>query len=136
MNEFDRASHIPAPDSFATDRETAPLISSEKVAGSTVYDHEGNKLGHVHSLMIGKANGQVAYAVICFGGWLGIGSQYFPLPWRALTYSTRHDGYVVWVDDTYLRTAPQFVSLDDEGWNDADWRQAIDRYYAARRPVE
>ena len=60
-----------ARDTLAAD-ETDELISSEKVEGTAVYDRKGEKIGSVHHLMINKYTGQVAYAVISFGGFLGI----------------------------------------------------------------
>jgi sporulation protein YlmC with PRC-barrel domain len=65
---------------------TAELISSEKVEGTAVYDRKGDKIGSVHHLMINKYTGQVAYAVVSFGGFLGIGAEYYPIPWRLLDY--------------------------------------------------
>ena len=74
-----------ARDTLAAD-ETDELISSEKVEGTAVYDRKGEKIGSVHHLMINKYTGQVAYAVISFGGFLGIGAEYHPIPWRLLDY--------------------------------------------------
>jgi hypothetical protein len=72
----------------ATD-ETDRLISSDKAVGTAVYNRQGEHLGSVYNLMIDKYSGQVAYAVISFGGFLGMGESYHPLPWRTLTYDTR-----------------------------------------------
>ena len=74
--------------SVATD-ETSTLISSDKVEGTAVYNREGEKLGSIHTLMIDKVSGKVAYAVMSFGGFLGIGDRYHPLPWSMLDYETR-----------------------------------------------
>jgi PRC-barrel domain len=70
--------------SVATD-ETNTLISSDKVEGTSVYNRQGEKLGSIHTLMINKISGKVAYAVMSFGGFLGIGDRYHPLPWSVLT---------------------------------------------------
>ena len=78
----------------ATD-ETLNLISADKVIGTAVYNRQGDRLGSVYGLMLNKLNGQVAYAVMSFGGFLGIGENYHPLPWRMLTYDTSLGGYVV-----------------------------------------
>ena len=75
----------------ATD-ETDRLIASDKVEGTAVYNRQGERLGTVYNLMIDKYTGQVAYAVMSFGGFLGIGESYHPLPWRVLTYDTRQGG--------------------------------------------
>ena len=75
--------------------ETDRLIASDKVEGTAVYNRAGESLGSVYTVMIDKYSGQVAYAVMSFGGFLGIGERYHPLPWKALTYDTRLGGYVV-----------------------------------------
>ena len=78
--------------------ETVSLISASKVTGTNVYNRQGEKLGSVYDVMLDKVSGRVAYAIMSFGGFLGMGENYHPLPWRALTYDTRQDGYVVDID--------------------------------------
>src|SRR5687767_10697004 len=68
--------------------ETDRLISSDKVDGTDVYSRSGDHLGTVHDVMIDKRSGHVEYAIMSFGGFLGIGESYHPLPWRMLTYDT------------------------------------------------
>src|SRR5258705_13722962 len=70
----------------ATD-ETDRLISSDKVVGTAVYNLQGEHLGSEYNLMVDKVSGQVAYTVMSFGGFLGIGESYHPLPWRVLKYT-------------------------------------------------
>ena len=111
----------------ATD-ETGNMISSDKVVGTTVYNRQGEKLGSVYGLMLNKLSGQVAYAIMSFGGFLGIGESYHPLPWRALTYDTRLEGYVVDIDRSRLETAPRYSSATDSEW--LRDRDRIDAYYA------
>lgn len=89
----------------ATD-ETPRLIASDKVEGTPVYDGTGRHLGIVHNFMVDKVSGQVAYAVLSFGGFLGFGEAYHPLPWNALTYSVELGGYVVDIDPADLEGAP------------------------------
>jgi hypothetical protein len=60
--------------------ETGDLIASNKVEGTAVYNRQGERLGTVHNFMVNKRSGQVAYAVMSFGGFLGIGESYHPLP--------------------------------------------------------
>jgi PRC-barrel domain len=72
-------------DAVATE-ETVDLISADKVEGTSVYSREGEKLGSIYGLMIDKFSGRVIYAVMSFGGFLGIGDRYHPLPWSVLTY--------------------------------------------------
>jgi hypothetical protein len=69
-------------------RETGGLIGSDKVEGTAVYDARGEKIGSIERVMIDKRSGQVAYAVLSFGGFLGIGSDYYPIPWASLKYSS------------------------------------------------
>ena len=65
-------------------RETTTLIAADKVQGTDVFNNGGDRLGSVHDLMIDKQTGQVAYAILSFGGFLGVGSSYHPLPWSLL----------------------------------------------------
>src|SRR5689334_11953533 len=78
--------------------ETRDLIASNKVEGTAVYNRQGERLGTVYNFMVDKRSGQVAYTVMSFGGFLGMGDSYHPLPWKALTYDTRQGGYVVDID--------------------------------------
>jgi sporulation protein YlmC with PRC-barrel domain len=109
--------------------ETDRLISSDKVEGTAVYNPKGERLGKVHHLMIDKYTGQVAYAVMSFGGFLGIGEKYNPLPWRMLRYDTRLDGYVVNLDRSKLENAPSYASTDAPDWSDRSYTARIDEYW-------
>jgi hypothetical protein len=108
--------------------ETRNLISSDKVVGTAVYNRRGDNLGSVYGLMLNKLNGQVAYAIMSFGGFLGIGESYHPLPWRVLTYDTRLDGYVIDIDRGRLEAAPRYPSATNPEW--LRERERIDAYYA------
>ena len=108
----------------ATD-ETSTLISSDKVEGTAVYDRRGEKLGSIHSLMIDKISGKVAYAVMSFGGFLGIGDRYHPLPWHVLTYDTGQGGYVVDLDRSKLEGAPTYGTSEMPNWSDRGWGQQV-----------
>lgn len=88
------------------------LISSRRVEGTAVYSESGEKLGTIHSVMIGKRSGQVAYAVLSAGGWLGIGAHVHPIPWELLTYDVDRDGYVVAIGRERLEKAPS-MALDE-----------------------
>jgi hypothetical protein len=115
----------------ATD-ETTTMISSDKVEGTAVYDRSGEKLGSVHTLMIDKTSGHVTYAVMSFGGFLGIGDRYHPLPWEVLTYDTGQGGYVVDLDRQRLEEAPSYGANEDPNWSDRSWGQRVHDYYGAR----
>ena len=109
--------------------ETARLIASDKVEGTAVYDRNGNSLGRVHHLMIDKVSGQVAYVVASFGGFLGIGENLLPLPWKALTYDTRLGGYVVDTDRNRLERAPRYMPNELPDWSDRSYTDEIDQYW-------
>ena len=74
-------------------RETVSLIGSDKVEGTPVYGRDGNKIGTIQRIMIDKISGKVAYAVMSFGGFLGMGEDYYPMPWASLKYDTNLGGY-------------------------------------------
>jgi len=107
------------------------LISSDRVEGTAVYNRQGERLGSVHSLMIDKYTGQVAYAVMSFGGFLGIGDSYHPLPWSVLDYDTRMGGYVVDLDRASLEKAPSYTGSQGANWDDQSWGSSINDYYKA-----
>ncbi|MGU3388950.1 PRC-barrel domain-containing protein [Methylobacterium sp. D53M] len=86
--------------------ETPRLIASNRVEGTAVYDRSGRHLGAIHNFMVDKISGQVAYAVLAFGGFLGLGETHHPLPWKALSYSTELGGYVVDLEAGVLAEAP------------------------------
>src|SRR5438067_8858585 len=89
-------------------RETTSLIASDKVEGTNVYRSNGDKVGTIERVMIDKRSGRVAYAVMSFGGFLGIGDDYYPLPWELLTYNERLGGYEVNISGEQLKRAPRY----------------------------
>jgi sporulation protein YlmC with PRC-barrel domain len=109
--------------------ETHRLISSDKVEGTSVYNPKGERLGKVDHLMIDKFTGQVAFAVMSFGGFLGIGEKYYPLPWKMLRYDTRLEGYVVDLDRNKLENAPSYTSTDTPDWSDRSYTARIEEYW-------
>ena len=112
----------------ATD-ETDRLIASNKVEGTAVYNRQGERLGSVYNFMVDKRSGQVEYAVMSFGGFLGIGDSYHPLPWKSLTYDTSQGGYVVDLDKNRLQGAPSYSSSEAPDWSDPSYSRRIDDYY-------
>lgn len=102
------------------------LISSEDVEGTAVYDLKGNKIGEVDHLMIDKVSGRVSYAVMSFGGFLGLGHAHYPLPWAVLKYSTKLGGFQTDVSAEQLRDAPAF---SDDSWADRNWETKTHSHY-------
>ena len=108
--------------------ETSRLIASNKVEGTQVYNRAGEHLGGVYNFMVDKFSGQVAYAVMSFGGFLGIGERYHPLPWASLDYDVNQGGYVVDLDRSKLESAPSYAREEDP-WRDPAYASDIDRYW-------
>lgn len=111
--------------------ETHDMISSEKVDGTAVYGRDREKIGSVHHLMIGKRDGKVRYAVVSFGGFLGMGEDYVPLPWNELTYDEDLGGYRVNREAQSFKDAPRYGRDQEPNW-DQSYSGGIDRYYGAR----
>jgi hypothetical protein len=109
-------------------RETAGLIGSDKVEGTTVYDAKGEKMGSIERVMINKRSGQVAYAVLSFGGILGIGSDYYPIPWNSLKYDTILGGYRTDITEAQLKGAPKY-SGENWDWEDRERGRQVYEYY-------
>jgi hypothetical protein len=109
-------------------RRTHDLIESDKVVGTNVYRPNGEKIGSIERLMIDKYSGQVAYAVMSFGGFLGLGHEHYPVPWPRLDYEPKHEGFVVDISDAELKNAPKFES-GDEWWSDQKRGEKIYGYY-------
>ena len=113
--------------------ETERLISADKVEGTPVYDRQGGSIGSVYTVMIDKYSGQVAYAVMSIGGFLGIGERYHPLPWKALDFDPRLGGYVVDVTREQLERAPSYAS-DDAPWDNPGYGRSVYDYYGMTYP--
>jgi len=109
--------------------ETWSLIASDKVEDTAVYDGGGEKLGSVYNFMVNKRSGYVAYAVMSFGGWLGMGAKYHPLPWSTLTYDTDLGGYRVGVSKDRLRNAPSYEAGHDVS-SDESYLRRLKEYWA------
>jgi hypothetical protein len=114
-----------------TRETTHSLIGSDEVDGTAVYGSDQEKIGSIERVMIDKISGKVAYAVLSFGGFLGMGEDYYPVPWSNLKYDTNLGGYRVNLTKDQLEKAPRYS--ESEGWN---WSRENDRrvydYYRAR----
>jgi len=105
-----------------------PVISSDKVEGTTVYNTNGDKLGSIDDLMIDKRSGLVRYAALEFGGFLGLGTDRYPIPWSILKYDTTLDGYVVPMDKSQLENAPHYEPTATPDYTDEYGRKVYDHY--------
>ena len=109
--------------------ETASLFGSDKVEGTAVYRPNGDKVGVIERIMIDKLSGKVAYAVMSFGGFLGLGHDHYPIPWSLLTYNTQLQGYEVNITDDQLKGAPRFTRDHPWDWDDTDRSRRVHDYY-------
>ena len=82
--------------------------------------------------MFDKRSGQVAFAVMSFGGFLGIGQDYYPLPWSLLTYNERLGGYEVNISEDQLRRAPKFATHENWDWSDPARERSVYDYYGVQ----
>lgn len=120
------------PGSNVLDRnETHQLIASDKVEGTSVFDRQGEKLGTVRKVMIGKRDGRAHYVVMGFGGLFGMGEDNYPLPWDALDYDTGLGGYKMKSlskNDLDKEKAPSYGRNEEPSWSE-DYDRKIRLYY-------
>ena len=109
--------------------EMGRLIGSDKVEGTSVYGADRNKIGSIERVMIDKTSGRVSYAVLGFGGFLGLGNDHYPLPWQSLKYDTRIGGYRTGITEEQLRGAPKYRNDNDWNWGDVGTTRALNDYY-------
>jgi sporulation protein YlmC with PRC-barrel domain len=104
------------------------VISSDTVEGTKVYNAQGDKLGSIDELMIDKRSGQVRYAVMEFGGFLGMGTDRYPIPWSLLKYDVHQEGYVVPLDKDRLDNAPRYQQ-DQRPEYSPDYGLSVNSYW-------
>jgi PRC-barrel domain len=111
------------------EKEFGNLIGSDKVEGTAVFGPDETKIGSIERVMIDKVSGRVSYAVLGFGGFLGLGNDHYPLPWQSLKYDTRLGGYRTGVTEDQLRGAPKYRDDSDWNWTDVARNRALNEYY-------
>ncbi|QCI67774.1 PRC-barrel domain-containing protein [Phreatobacter stygius] len=105
------------------------IIAADRVAGTNVYNSNGEHLGEIHDIILDKESGHVVYAIMSFGGFLGIGEKYHPLPWSVLKYDTEREGYVVPLTRDRLENAPMYDAKGEPDWSDRVYGKRIYDYY-------
>jgi len=110
-------------------RQAHSLIASDRVEGTPVRRSDGSKIGTIERLMIDKHSGNVAYAVLNFGGFLGLGQHHLPIPWGRLTYDRTLCGYQLDLSDDELSRAPAFEANKDFDWGDRSREVDVHNYY-------
>lgn len=125
----DNASFVPQANAKPKNR----FVASNRVGGITAFGRDGHKLGTVHSLILDKSTGHAVYAVLSFGGFLGLGQKYRPLPWETLAYDVVREGYVVSVDKAVLEGSPSYRPDDAPEFDEA-YGERISTYYGLPNP--
>src|SRR6476469_1426309 len=110
----------------ATVHADRKLISSEDVQGTDVYGIGDEAIGQIDHLLIDKTSGRVAYAVMSFGGFLGLAHSHYPIPWSVLKYDTSLEGFRTSITEQMLKDAPQF---SDDSWEDRNWEMQWHKHY-------
>lgn len=108
------------------------VLSASTLTGDTVRNSKGEDLGKIEELMIDVDRGRIAYAVLSFGGFLGMGDKLFAIPWEALTIDFAEHEFVLDVDKDVLKNAPGFDKNNWPRMADRRWAQDIYDYYGHR----
>ena len=107
------------------------LMGADTLIGDLVFNHKDEELGEIKEIMLDMRNGKVGYAVMSFGGFLGMGEKYHPLPWSLLKYSTDKSGYVVNLSKDQLANAPNYDEAGEPDWSDRAYDKRVSDYYGA-----
>lgn len=124
------ANIVGSPESFVNDGPGPDLMLASSLEGDDVYNPAGEKkLGDIKGIMLDVKQGRIAYAVLSFGGFLGIGDKLFAVPWQALTLDVDNKQFLLNQDKESLKNAPGF---DKDHWPsmaDSTWANEINTFY-------
>jgi sporulation protein YlmC with PRC-barrel domain len=110
-------------------QEKHSLIASDRVEGTPVRRSNGEKIGTIQRLMIDKRSGKVVYAVLSFGGFIGLGQKHLPIPWAMLKYDVDRGAYQLDLSDEELSRAPAYEANKEFDWGDRSQEIVIHGYY-------
>lgn len=108
-------------------------ILASRVRGTSVYNSTGEKIGHVEDLILDKTSDNILFAALGWGGVLGVGEKYAPIPWSVLDFSPDKDGYVVPVSKALIEKAPTY-QLEDLTRDDGSIAKEASTIYGVVRP--
>lgn len=108
------------------------LMGANTLDGNDVYNHKDEDLGDIKEIMLDVPSGRVAYAVLSFGGFLGIGEKLFAVPWSALKLDTEKKRFILDVEKDSLKNAPGFDSSNWPDMADTTWAKSIHDYYGTK----
>jgi len=113
---------------------TTQIVNTEDVIGVEVRNTQGESLGKVEAIMLDKLQGQVAYVVLSYGGFLGMGDKLFALPWSMFSYDNSNDCFVISIDKKKLQNSPGFDKSHWPDMSNTTWRTTINSYYGTLPP--
>lgn len=117
---------------YTNNAENGPgpyLMGANTLIGNDVYNDHDEDLGDIKEIMLDMRSGKVAYAVLSFGGILGLGEKLFAVPWAALMLDTVNKRFVLKVEKETLHSAPGFDKNNWPDMADAEWTEKIHSYY-------
>jgi len=109
------------------------LMGADTLIGNDVYNHQEQDLGDIKEIMLDMSTGKVAYAVLSFGSFLGMGEKLFAVPWNALTLDTMNKRFILNIEKERLKSAPGFDKDDWPDMADTTWSNDIHAYYGTRQ---
>jgi len=119
--------------SFAAKDERADIYRASKLIGADVENPQGEKLGDIDDIVLDPETGRIRYAVLSFGGFLGLGEKYFAIPWTALTSKAGEKGdFILNVDKEKLKNAPGFDKNNWPNMADRSWAEQVYSYYGVK----
>ena len=110
-------------------RQKHTLVPSDRVEGTSVRRRNGERIGAIERIMIDKLTGQVAYAVLSFGGIFGLGRKHLPIPWAQLKYNIDSESYELDLSDDELKRAPAYEADKEFDWGDRSQEIVVHNYY-------
>lgn len=122
-----------------TERSGGPgprLMSVDSLVGNDVHNRQGDNLGDIKDIMLDMQSGHVAYAVLAFGGFFGMGEKLFAVPWNALRLDTVNKCFILDADKERLKNAPGFDKNQWPDMADMTWGHSIHSYYGTRHYLE
>lgn len=109
------------------------LMGADTLSGNDVYNEQGEDLGDIKEIMLNVSTGQISYAVLSYGGFLGMGEKLFAVPWNALKLDTVNKRFTLNVQKDRLENAPGFNSDSWPNMSDQTWAEGIHTYYGTER---
>lgn len=110
----------------------SPVVSASKIIGEAVINHQKESLGKVHELVIDTDQGSMAYVVLSFGGFMGMGNKLFAIPWQAFEFSPTEYKLILNVEKERLKNAPGFDPDKMPDFADRAWGEKVHSYYGYR----